>query len=396
MAGDSTRSRPDRLGAGGRSRGPVPRASLGLTSRPEYHRRPCSADPTVASMGPWRTVAAGPDSGPDSEVRRSRPVPDVLVSIVNHENRELVRACLLALPAACQGVGWQATVVDNVSCDGSRAMLAEEFPDVTVIANHSRLGFGANHNQVLRPVISAAGSDPGAAPRHVLILNDDTTLRPGAVARMVQMLDADARLGAVAPIIVDLEGRVAASRIAYPSAWSAWRGDWTDRTEPADPDAGFLQGCCLLIRVTALLEVGPFDERFFLFYEDTDLSRRLTATGWSLGVCDQAVVVHVGHASVWSPAMADLTPRLGRRSRYLYLSKYEGRPRAELVMLVGRMLLFVRSVKAKAGAIIRDDPEGDDRARRLFALARQSPRRPLFPGPVGPIAPTAIGVELKT
>ncbi|MDQ6613545.1 MAG: glycosyltransferase family 2 protein [Actinomycetota bacterium] len=284
-----------------------------------------------------------------------------------------MRACLLSLPAACEGIGWRATVIDNVSGDGSREMLAETFPDVRVIANRRRLGFGANHNQVLKPLI-AGGAD---APRYVLILNDDTTLKPGAVTTMAMRMDADPNVGAVVPRIVSTDGRVASSRIAYPTARWAWRSDWTDRTEPDDPDDGFLQGCCLMVRVAAIAQVGPFDERFFLFYEDTDLSRRLADGGWRLGVCPEAVVVHVGHVSVFKPGMLELTPKQGRRSRYLYFAKHHGRARAELITLGGRLLLLVRGLKATAGAALTHDAGRRDRGRRLLGLARFNPRRPL-------------------
>jgi N-acetylglucosaminyl-diphospho-decaprenol L-rhamnosyltransferase len=297
----------------------------------------------------------------------------VVISIVNHENRDLVRACLLSLPAACEGLDWAVTVIDNVSGDGSLEMLAAEFPDVTVIANRTRKGFGANHNQVLVPHL--AHPEPREA---FLILNDDTTLRPGAVARLMDCLVADPSLAAVVPTIVDTAGRAGANRIAYPTARRAWRTDWTDRTEPPDPDGGFLQGCCLLLRGAALVEVGVFDERFFLFYEDTDLSRRLADAGWALGVCPDAEVVHVGHASVFKPDLVAFTPLQGRRSRYLYFCKHEGRARAEIITLVGRLLLVTRAAKAVAGATIRHNPTSGDRARRLWALARFNPRKEIL------------------
>jgi GT2 family glycosyltransferase len=295
---------------------------------------------------------------------------DVHISIVNHENRELVRACLESLPEACNRLAYRTTVVDNVSCDGSLEMLAQEFPDVLVMANARRLGFGANHNQVLRTLLA-----DGSA-RYALILNDDTVLRPGAVAAMVARLDADPRAAAAVPTIEDEHGRVAASRLAYPTARTCLVTDWTDRTEPADP-GGFLQGCCLLLRLAAIAEVGMFDERFFLFYEDTDLSRRLAEAGWELVVCSDAVVYHVGHASVFKPGYVELTPRQGRRSRYLYLAKHHGRVQAELITALGRLLLLVRAVKASAGWHLLGDGARRDRARRLFGLVGFNPRRPL-------------------
>jgi hypothetical protein len=304
-------------------------------------------------------------------------MPKVLISIVNHQNRDRVHACLASLPAACEGIDWSATVIDNASGDGSLEMLATEFPDTTVVANRHRLGFGANHNQVLRPLLA----NPATAPDYVLILNDDTIVEPLAVTRLAATLDGDQALAAVVPTITDTQGRVAASRIAYPSARTAWHTDWTDITEPPDPDHGYLQGCCLLLRVPALAEVGPFDERFFLFYEDVDMSRRLSDAGWALGVCPDAVVIHEGHASVFRPELLEVTPLQGRRSRYLYFRKHEGRLVAELVTEVGRLLVLIRLAKAIAGGVVRRDPTRRVRIRRLWALARLNPRRPIPPDP---------------
>jgi GT2 family glycosyltransferase len=300
---------------------------------------------------------------------------DVHISIVDHENRDLVAHCLRSLPAACEGITWQATVIDNVSNDGSLEMLAAEFPAVTVIANTRRLGFGANHNQVLRARIEDRGS------RYTLILNDDTVLRPEAVTRMVRTLDRQPSVGAVVPKIVDPEGREPASRLGYPSAQRALISDWRDQYEFAedDPDAGYLQGCCLLLRMAAIEAVGGFDERFFLFYEDSDLSRRLTDAGWGLAVCADATVLHVGHASVFKPALLEFTYLQGRRSRYLYLAKHEGRLRAEVVTAAGRTVLVARGAKAWLGWKSRggSDEARRTRARRLLGLARFNPHHPL-------------------
>ena len=310
--------------------------------------------------------------------------PRVLISIVNHENRDLLRACLHSLPAAGRGVSWQATVVDNVSGDGSLEMLAAEFPEVVVVANQRRLGFGANHNQVVRPLLAAW---PGG-PDYVLVLNDDTVLEPCAVTRLVATLDAEPAMAAVVPTIRDTDGRTAGNRLAYPDTRSAWRADWTDRLDTADPDDGYLQGCCLLLRVQALVEVGPFDERFFLFHEDIDLSRRLHDAGWSLGTCAEAVVIHEGHASVFKPELVASTPLQGRRSRYQYFCKYDGRLRAEAITAVGRLLLAVRAAKAAVGWAtgwaVGQPPVREERkrrAQRLWTLARFNPRRPIPPDP---------------
>jgi len=295
---------------------------------------------------------------------------DVEISIVDHENRDLVRACLRTLPDACRGLRWRTTVIDNVSGDGSLEMLAAEFPGVAVLANRVRLGFGANHNQVLQRLVA-----DGSA-RHALVLNDDTELAPEAVTRMVAALDRRPGLGAVVPTVLDGQGRPAATRLAWPTARSWLRADRRDITELPDP-GGWLQGACLALRVAALRQVGGFDERFFLFYEDVDLSRRLVEAGWGLGVCPEATVVHHGHATVLRPGLVETTLCQGRRSRFLYFTKHHGVRRATVLSAVGRTLLAARAARTALAADRGHDPAARDRTRLLWALARSNPSRPL-------------------
>jgi len=180
----------------------------------------------------------------------------------------------------------------------------------------------------------------------------------------------------VVPTVLDGQGRPSATRLAYPSARSWLRVDRRDITELPDPD-GWLQGACLALRVAALRQVGGFDERFFLFYEDIDLSRRLVAAGWALGICPEATVVHHGHATVLKPGLVETTLRQGLRSRHLYFTKHHGARRATLLSAVGRTLLAARAANAAVAAARSHDPAARGRAHRLWDLARSNPRRPL-------------------
>ena len=136
---------------------------------------------------------------------------DVAVSLVNTDNRELLERCLRSIPLACSGLSWRATVVDNASGDGSAEMVAELFTWAELLRNDRRLGFSANHNQVIEPALDAETA------RYVLILNEDTELDPHAVTTLVEVADSRPRLGAVGPTIYGSDGRTQPSYDRFPT-----------------------------------------------------------------------------------------------------------------------------------------------------------------------------------
>lgn len=294
---------------------------------------------------------------------------DLEVSIATDNNCEGLRLCLESIPESARDVRVHVNVVDNATTDGTRGMLAEHFPAVGVIANRSRRGFGANHNGVLGRVVASRSA------RYVLVLNDDTKLEAGSLDRLVEAMDLRPSVGAMVPSVYDEEGRLAASRLAYPTAASCWRFDWRGVGEYADPEGGWLQGCCLLLRTNAIAEVGLFDEQFFLFYEDADLSRRIQHAGWSLAECPEARVVHVGHQTVLRRELATFTPVQGLRSRFLYISKHHGRWSALMISWVGRSLLTVRAARFWLRGLRSGCAHDRGQARLFMTLALFDPRQ---------------------
>jgi N-acetylglucosaminyl-diphospho-decaprenol L-rhamnosyltransferase len=297
---------------------------------------------------------------------------DVEVSLVNTSNRDLLRACLASLPEAAGALTWHATVVDNASEDGSPEVVRHEFPWVRLIENPHRVGFSANHNQVIREVLSRDSA------RYVLVLNEDTELQPQSLEELVSFADHEDRLGAAGPRLVEEDGREQASYFRFPAVleqfWSTLRPGQLPR-RPAT--AGWLNGSCLLVRAEALRRVGPLDARFFIFFEDTDLGLRLHRAGWGSAVCESSRVVHHGHQAVSQPGVGTHMERQMLRSRYLYFSKHHGRYRAALVVALVRMALGVRAAKAFLMGSIKGD--GGDRrlAGLLWNLARYDPGVPL-------------------
>jgi N-acetylglucosaminyl-diphospho-decaprenol L-rhamnosyltransferase len=297
---------------------------------------------------------------------------DVEVSLVNTNNRDLLRACLESLPEAAGALTWHATVIDNASDEGSPDVVRSEFPWARLIENPQRVGFSANHNQVIGEVVSRDSA------RYVLVLNEDTELEPGSLEELVSFADREDRLGAAGPRLVETDGREQASYFRFPAVLDEFWATLRPGQPPRRPDTGgWLNGSCLLVRTEALRQVGLLDARFFIFFEDTDLGLRLHRAGWRSAVCESARVVHHGHQTVSQAGVGTHMERQMLRSRYLYFRKHHGRHTAPLVVALVRMALGVRAAKAfLAGSITRDG--GERRlAALLWNLARYDPGVPL-------------------
>jgi N-acetylglucosaminyl-diphospho-decaprenol L-rhamnosyltransferase len=240
-------------------------------------------------------------------------LPDVSVSLVNTNSRELLLACLESLG----GTNAEIVVLDNASEDGSAAAVREGYPDVRLIEQRHRAGFGANHNTVIR----------GTTGRYVFVLNEDTTSDDWGFDRMVAHLDANPRVAALAPRLVYPDGRLQASAWRFPSPATAALGLVTlgragvvqsGGSETRDVD--WAMAAALMLRREALDEVGIFDEGFFIYSEETDLCRRLRTAGWRTQYFPEVTVVH--HESQFSVGIPERRINEMWRGRHRYWSKH--------------------------------------------------------------------------
>jgi N-acetylglucosaminyl-diphospho-decaprenol L-rhamnosyltransferase len=228
---------------------------------------------------------------------------DLSIIVVSYNTREHLARCLRALPAATTGLAWDAIVVDNASGDGSAEMIRRDFPAVTLIANRDNVGFARACNAGLQV----------AGGRFLLLLNSDAVATPGSLSALVRYARAYPRVGAVGPRIRTADGRPARSCFRFPSLARPYLniavvqrlvGDrfglpyaWD---HPCLRDGGvvdWLSGACLLLRREALAGAGALDERYFMYFEDTDLCRRLWRAGWQVVFWPVVEVLHEGGAS---------------------------------------------------------------------------------------------------
>ena len=252
------------------------------------------------------------------------PDPDISVSLVNTSSRELLLACLESL----RGVDAEVVVLDNASEDGSAEAVRERFPDVRLIEQRHRAGFGANHNTVIRATTG----------RYVYVLNEDTTSADWGFDRMVAHLDANPRVAALAPRLEYPDGRLQNSAWRFPTPAVAALGLLTlsragvvlsGGRETRDVD--WAMAAALLVRREALDDVGLFDEDFFIYSEETDLCLRLRRAGWRTQYFPSVTVVH--HESQFSAGIPERRINEMWRGRHRYWQKHHSRAGARIAAL---------------------------------------------------------------
>ena len=177
-------------------------------------------------------------------------------------------------------------VVDNGSSDDSVARIQAAYPAIRLLQTGKNLGFSGGNNAGIRELMRHQ-------VQYVWLLNNDTHPAPGVLRELVQIAEADSRLGAVGSVL---------HYASNPQKVQAWGGGWINlwsgysshATAPPKGGSGldFLTAASMLVRLRALEDVGLMDDRFFLSWEDAELCFRLRRNGWTLGVAPNAVVLH--------------------------------------------------------------------------------------------------------
>jgi hypothetical protein len=273
------------------------------------------------------------------------------IIIVSFNARLDLERCLESLRAAPPATPHEIIVVDNASTDGSVAGAAPFAPAVRVLRNTVNVGFGRGVNQGL-----AASTAP-----LVLIMNPDCRLEPGATAAMEAVLDVHERCALVGPRILNPDGSIQGSARGDPDMLTGLFGRTTvlRRLVPflpvarrnvvvdeaigsglASVEVDWLSGACMLARRTALEAVGGFDERFFLYWEDADLCRRLRARGYHVRYVPGAVAVHQVGQSSGTARTASI--RAFHRSAYLYYATHVAPSPHSPKRVLARALLAAR------------------------------------------------------
>jgi hypothetical protein len=290
--------------------------------------------------------------------------PTLSYCVVNTNGREYLLACLAAIerthPA---GVEREILVLDNASEDGSAAAVRELGGEIRLIALERRTGKAENDSTLMRE----------AKGRYCLLLNEDSELRPGGTAALIEALDADPKAAAATPQLLDSAGNPVPSAWRFPGVGTAavgalflhrWftvqsKGGVTRRVDWA-------QSSALMVRREAAAAVGYMDPAFFVYYDECDFAKRLADAGWHSLFVPAAEAVHHDQLST---DLAKGLPRIVEfhRNRDLYMRVHHGRAAALAVRV---LTAWSYALRALAATVLPNRP-----ARIFRAHARQA----LFP-----------------
>jgi N-acetylglucosaminyl-diphospho-decaprenol L-rhamnosyltransferase len=272
---------------------------------------------------------------------KSPAAGDVSVVVVTLNAAEWLERCLASVARN------ETVVVDHGSTDGTLALVRTRFPSVQVVEQENR-GLAAGWNA------GVAATDS----RYVLLLNADAWVVEDAVERLAAFADGHPDVAVVGPRLRNVDGSLQRSARGFPTLWrlateyyflrklaprstvfNAFYAGGFDHDRVRECE--WLMGACLLVRREAIDAVGPADESFFLFSEETDWCYRFRGAGWRVLFHPGAEVVHVGGGAHGGRLL-----RENLRSHLRFLAKHRGSGEAErarlllLVALRGRGVLF--------------------------------------------------------
>jgi hypothetical protein len=225
---------------------------------------------------------------------------DISIIIVNYKNKGLTLNCIRSIKEADFGhLKYEIIVVDNNSNDNLKEILAWQEKDVMFIQNNKNLGMGGGNNVGLKR----------AHGKYVVVMNPDTLAFKDTFTKLHDFMEKNSRVGVVGPkqfnpdktiqdscyrwhnLLTPFYRRTFLGRLRF-AKLEIKRYLMHDYNKKTTREVDWLLGSCLFMRAAAVKEIGYFDERFFLYFEDTDLCRRFWQKNWSVVYDPESEIIH--------------------------------------------------------------------------------------------------------
>ena len=285
---------------------------------------------------------------------------DLSVIIVNYNVKYFLEQCLHSVIKACAGVDSEIIVVDNNSSDGSRAWLEPRFPSVRFIRNDTNEGFAKANNRVLTI----------AKGKHILFLNPDTIVAEDSFTKCLEFLKAQPEAGAIGVRMIDGSGKyLKESKRAFPSPMTSlfklaglarifprstifaryYLGQLSDKE---DHEVDVLTGAFMMVSKTVLNKTGGFDEIFFMYGEDVDLSYRIQKAGYRNYYFAGTTIIHFKGESTQKGSLGYV--KQFYKAMNLFVKKhYSGTRAGVFIFFIQTGILCRATLSAIAGVFYR-------------------------------------------
>lgn len=275
----------------------------------------------------------------------------VSVIIVNYNVKYFLEVCLHSVQKAAEGMDVEIIVVDNDSKDGSNEMVRSRFPNVNLIENKDNKGFSKANNQ---GVAIAKGE-------YILFLNPDTVMPEDFLQKMVSYIDAHPEAGSIGPKLIDGRGRYAPDgKKSFPTLsvaifkttginkifskspyFNKYYAVHVDKDEVAEVD--MLSGCCMMVRRKVIDEIGgAFDESYFMYCEDFDLSYRIHNAGYKNIYFPETTLIHYKGESTRKATISHV--RIFNDALSTFVKKHYSKSHARLFIMLINIGIVLRAI----------------------------------------------------
>jgi O-antigen biosynthesis protein len=273
------------------------------------------------------------------------------VIIVNYNVKYFLEVCLHSVLRAVNDIAAEIIVVDNNSTDGSCEFLKEKFPSVTLIENKDNKGFSRANNQA---VAIAKGE-------YILFLNPDTVMPEHCAHKMLQYMDAHPEAGSIGPRLIDGKGVFAPDgKKSFPTLsvalfktiginklfpkslyFNKYYAVHVGENETAEVEV--LSGCCMMVRTSAMQEAGgPFDEDYFMYCEDVDLSYRIKKAGYKNIYYPETDLIHYKGESTKKASLSYV--RIFNEALVTFVKKHYSKKNAALFIFFINIGIILRAI----------------------------------------------------
>jgi len=251
---------------------------------------------------------------------------DISIIIVNYNVRHFIKRTIESILASkTNGLSFNIHVVDNASIDGSVDMIASTFPEVALIANEDNVGFSTANNQAIK----------NSNSRYVLILNPDTVIEENTLQVCFDYMEAQKQVGALGVKMIDGAGNfLPESKRELPGLWNSFTklsglASMFPRSkvfnsyalghlnEDKQHKIDVLCGAFMFVRAEAIDKVGMFDERFFMYGEDIDWSKRIGEGGYEIHYIPDTTIIHYKGESTKKASLNYVKTFYGAMSLYV-------------------------------------------------------------------------------